>query len=77
MTESTVEEMVFVFLFRCEKCRRPVTSWLRTPSPPTFQKAKEQHVMLRCVLECGWTDAKPGSKAVESWAVPWHNEKEM
>src|SRR5258708_8499922 len=31
MSKGIVEETVYVFLFRCEKCNRPIVSWMLSP----------------------------------------------
>jgi len=71
--EATVDESVFIFLFRCETCGRPIPNWLRGSS---FEKAKKTAVALRSVTNCGLTDARLGSAAIQSWTVPWKHEAE-
>jgi hypothetical protein len=74
MTKASVNETLFLFLFRCEKCHKPITAWSRTPKPSTLEEAEKHVLPLRCVKECGWSSAKMGSEALESWAVPWRYE---
>ena len=76
MTKAPVNETLFLFLFRCEKCHKPVTAWSRTPTPGTLEEAEKHILHLHCVKECGWSGAKMGSEALASWAVPWHYETE-
>jgi hypothetical protein len=49
MTKATVNETLFLFLFRCEKCHKPITAWSRTPKPGTLEEA-EKHVLPFTVL---------------------------
>jgi len=76
MTKASVNETLFLFLFRCEKCHKPITAWSRRPKPGTLEEAEKHVLPLRCVKECGWSSAKMGSEALASWAVPWHSETE-
>jgi hypothetical protein len=77
MTKARVNETLFLFLFRCEKCPEPITAWSRTPKPGTLEEAEKHVLPLHCVKECGWSSAKMGSEALESWAVPWRYETEL
>jgi hypothetical protein len=77
MTKASVNETLFLFLFRCEKCHKPITAWSRTPKPGTLEEAEKHVLPLHCVKECGWSSAKMGSEALESWAVPWRYETEL
>jgi hypothetical protein len=77
MSKASVDETLFLFLFRCEKCHKPITSWSRTPKPGTLEEAEKHVLPLHCVKECGWSSAKMGSEALESWAVPWRYETEL
>jgi hypothetical protein len=76
MTKASVNETLFLFLFRCEKCHKPITAWSRTPKPGTLEEAEKHVLPLHCVKECGWSSAKMGSEAIASWAVPWRYETE-
>ena len=73
MSDPIVDEIVYVFLFRCEKCNRPITSWLRTSQTGgyTLEQAKAKVVPLTCVQECGWVEARMGSQAIEVFHAPW------
>src|SRR5207253_5217745 len=74
MSKGIVEETVYVFLFRCEKCNRPIISWMLSPRHGGFslEKAQTKALPLTCVMkECGWSEARFGRDAIESWAVPW------
>jgi hypothetical protein len=73
MSDLNVEEIVYVFLFRCGKCNRPITSWMRTPlrGGYSLEQAKAKAFSLSCVKECGWTDGQTGNKAVEVFQAPW------
>jgi hypothetical protein len=77
MSKASVNETLFLFLFRCEKCHKPITAWSRTPKPGTLEEAEKHVLSLHCVKECGWSNAKMGSEALESWAVPWRYETEL
>jgi hypothetical protein len=77
MTPATVNGTLFLFLFRCEKCHKPITAWSRTPKPGTLEEAEKHVLPLHCVKECGWSSTKMGSEALASWAVPWHYETEL
>jgi hypothetical protein len=77
MTKSSVNETLFLFLFRCEKCHKPITAWSRTPKPGTLEEAEKHVLSLHCVKECGWSSSKMGSEALESWAVPWRHETDL
>ena len=77
MIKASVNETLFLFLFRCEKCHKPITAWSRTPKPGTLEEAEKHVLPLRCVKECGWSSAKMGSEALASWAVPWCYETEL
>src|SRR6266403_957838 len=77
MTKVSVYDTLFLFLFRCEKCHKPITAWSRTPKPGTLEEAEKHVLPLHCVKECGWSSAKMGSEALESWAVPWRHETEL
>jgi hypothetical protein len=74
MTKTNLNETLFLFLFRCERCHKPVTAWSRTPELGTLEEAEKHVLHLHCVKECGWSSAKTGSEALASWAVPWHSE---
>ena len=74
MSKATVNETLYLFLFRCEKCHKPVTAWSRTPTTGTLEEAEKHVLHLHCVKECGWSSAKMGSEALASWAVPWNYE---
>jgi hypothetical protein len=76
MTKANVNGTLFLFLFRCEKCHKPITAWSRTPKPGTLEEAEKHVLPLHCVKECGWSSTKMGSEAIASWAVPWHHETE-
>ena len=76
MTQATVNGTLFLFLFRCEKCHKPITAWSRAPKPGTLEEAEKHVLPLHCVKECGWSSAKMGSEAIASWAVPWHHHTE-
>jgi hypothetical protein len=76
MIKASVNEILFLFLFSCEKCHKPITAWSRTPKPGTLEEAEKHVLPLHCVKECGWSSAKMGSEAIASWAVPWHHENE-
>lgn len=74
MNKGIVEETVYVFLFRCEKCNRPIISWMLSPRHGGYslEKAQTKSLPLTCVMkECGWSEARFGRDAIESWAVPW------
>ena len=74
MNKGIVEETVYVFLFRCEKCNRPIISWMLSPRHGGYslEKAQTKALPLTCVMkECGWSAARFGRDAIESWAVPW------
>ncbi len=74
MSKGIVEETVYVFLFRCEKCNRPIISWMLSPRHGGYslEKAQTKALPLTCVMEeCGWSEARFGRDAIESWAVPW------
>src|SRR5438105_7478318 len=78
MSKGIVEETVYVFLFRCEKCNRPIISWMLSPRHGGFslEKAQTKALPLTCVMkECGWSEARFGRDAIESWAVPWTDRK--
>jgi hypothetical protein len=77
MSKATVNETLFLFLFRREKCHKPVTAWSRMPIPGTLEEAEKHILPLHCVKECGWSSTKMGSEALASWAVPWHYETEL
>ena len=71
-----INETVYVFLFRCEGCQRPITVWLRSPGARSFEEAKATGLSLKCCMnECGWYGAKLGKDAIESWAVSCEYEK--
>ena len=74
--KASVNETLFLFLFRCEKCHKPITAWSRAPKPATLEEAEKHVLPLHCVRECGWSSAKMGSEAIASWAVPWHHQTE-
>jgi hypothetical protein len=76
MIEASVNETLFLFLFRCEKCHKPITAWSRTPKPGTLEEAEKHVLPLHCVKECGWSSAKMGGEAIASWAVPWRRQTE-
>jgi len=76
MSTTNVNETLFLFLFRCEKCHKPITGWSRTPQTGTLEEAEKHILHLHCVKECGWSSTKMGSEALASWAVPWHYEIE-
>jgi hypothetical protein len=76
MIEASVNETLFLFLFRCEKCHKPITAWSHTPKPGTLEEAEKHVLPLHCVKECGWSSAKMESEAIASWAVPWHRHTE-
>lgn len=74
MSKGIVEETVYVFLFRCEKCNRPIISWMLSPKHGGYslEKAQTKALPLTCVMEeCGWSETRFGRDAIESWAVPW------
>jgi hypothetical protein len=77
MTKASVNETLFLFLFRCEKCHKPITAWSHTPKPGTLEEAEKHVLHLHCLKECGWSSAKMGTEALASWAVPWHYETEL
>jgi hypothetical protein len=60
MSKGIVEETVYVFLFRCEKCNRPIISWMLSPNHGGSSLEKAQTKSLPLILS-----------AIESWAVPW------
>jgi hypothetical protein len=74
MTKVSVYDTLFLFLFRCEKCHKPITAWSRTPKPGTLEEAEKHVLPLHCVKESGWSNAKMESEALESWAVPWRTK---
>ena len=53
MTKVAVNETLFLFLFRCEKCHKPITAWSRTPKPGTLEEA-EKHVLPSSLREGMW-----------------------
>lgn len=74
MSKGIVEETVYVVLFRCEKCNRPIISWRLSPNHGGYslEKAQTKSLPLTCVMEeCGWSEVRFGCDAIESWAVPW------
>jgi len=77
MVKTGVNETLFLFLFRCENCHKPITAWSRTPKPGTLEEAEKHVLSLHCVKECGWSSSKMGSEALESWAVPWRHESDL
>jgi hypothetical protein len=75
MSKGIVEETVCVFLLRCEKCNRPIISWMLSPRHGGYslEKAQTKSLPLTCVMkECGWSEARFRRDAIESWAVPGH-----
>src|SRR5258708_22050543 len=73
MSKGIVEETVYVFLFRCEKCNRPIISWMLSPRHGGYslEKAQTKALPLTCVMEeCGWSEARFGRDAIESSTVP-------
>jgi hypothetical protein len=79
MNTLTSNENVFVFLFRCEKCQRPIVVALTSPSPQvggdTLQQASLRTFPLECVKSCGWTGDRVGAQAAEIWSVPWNVQR--
>jgi hypothetical protein len=74
MSKGIVEETVYVFLLRCERCNKPIISWMLSPRHGGYslEKAQTKPLPLTCVMEeCGWSEVRFGRDAIESWAVPW------
>ncbi len=74
MSKGIVEETMYLFLFRCEKCNRPIIYWMLSPRHGGYslEKAQTKALPLTCVIkECGWSEARFGRDAIESWAFPW------
>jgi hypothetical protein len=61
MNKINVDETLFLFLFRCQKCHKPITAWSRMPKPSTLEEA-ENTFCIFCVKECGWSSTKMGVK---------------
>jgi hypothetical protein len=72
-SEPIAQEIAYVLLFRCEKCNRPITSWLRTPLIGGYglEHLKAKAFPLTCVQECGWVEARMGGEAIEIFQAPW------
>jgi hypothetical protein len=64
-----VTEKVFVLLFQCGECGRPI---VQTHCSAAFSMAeiKDHPFPVRCAV-CSWSANKVGNEAKELWEVPW------
>jgi hypothetical protein len=78
---ATVRENIHVFLFRCEKCKRPIAACVVAPQHggKTLEEAAQLDFYLHCYNsgECGWTGQISGQDALKSWQVESVYEKEI
>jgi hypothetical protein len=77
--KAMVNENIYVFLFRCEKCKRPITTWVSAPleGGETFERAKQKDFYLRCQTDCGWEGQIDGQHALGSWKACDSYEKDL
>jgi hypothetical protein len=73
MAATKVRQNIYVFLYLCEKCHRPITACVVSPQPggPTLEEAAEKKFFLHChnFGECGWSAQTKGSAALQSWTA--------
>jgi hypothetical protein len=72
MDTPTVNERIFVLLFQCGKCGRPI-ALTHCMAGATLAEVKDRIFKVSCALheDCGWNATLVGNEANEVWQVPW------
>jgi len=72
MDTATVNEKIFVLLFQCGKCGRPITL-THCMAGATLTEVKDSIFKVSCAEfeHCGWNTTTVGNEAKKLWEVPW------